>query len=52
VARALNWEPSDVSEVLRDLQEWRLVVSLSSSVAGSGTVLLFREVLVWASGDA
>jgi len=53
IASTLTQEPSEVAEVLRDLQEWRLVVSLSSSIAGAGTgtVLLFREILVCASGE-
>jgi hypothetical protein len=50
-ARTLEQDPSEISEALRDLQEWRLVQSLSSR-RGAGTVLLFREVLVCGSGEA
>jgi hypothetical protein len=45
VAEALELEPSDVWEVLRDWQALRLVQSVSSTSAVGGRVFLFREIL-------
>lgn len=51
VAKALDESPSDVWQVLRDLQASRLIQSLSSASLSRGRVLLFRELLISVSDD-